>query len=223
MRWLILGSVVLAGLSGLLFIGHAQIDASHGASGLLRELWILHDVGAEHNVPTWYASLLWALLGASGVLAAALDAPRRGRWTVLAVVAVVASIDEYAQLHERLAVLGDIIASALGWELWFTWVIPGILIAVAVAMVLMPLMMELPARARTLILAGGCVFLASAVGMEILGGLLLGQGAPAWSYVLVTLIEETGELLGLSLAIGGVLSLFEVRCTRAGHDVRFRM
>lgn len=148
---------------------------------------------------------------ALAALLAARGTERRAGWVVLAVVAGDASIDEFTQLHERLAVVGAPIADALGWELWYTWVIPGALVAILVAALLLPLFRSLPRESQRLVLAGGALFLVGALGFEVLGGLVAGSSAPAWAYVLVTMVEEALEMVGVVLAIGGVLAAIERR------------
>ncbi|WP_150108488.1 hypothetical protein [Brachybacterium muris] len=61
------------------------------------------------------------------------------------------------------------------------------------------------------------------MGVETASGFLLmgNDWLVDWRFVLVTLVEETLEMLGVSLAVGSLLSLFERdRTTRAWRVVR---
>lgn len=60
--------------------------------------------------------------------------------------------------------------------------------------------------------------------METVSGLVLSafDGVGTWHYVVVTLIEEMLELLGLALAVGAVAGLHVWRRSPGGLQVRFR-
>lgn len=173
-------------------------------------LWYLFDVGREHNLATWFASVLWAALGACALLAGLVSGRRRVGWVVFAAVAFAVSVDEYAELHERLDVVGDALAVGLGVDLWFTWVLPGLALGAAIVLALGGLVWSLASRARALLVAGGVVFALGAIGLETLSGFVLAafEGQVTWHYVGVTLAEEMCEMVGVSLAIAGLLHVF---------------
>lgn len=93
----------------------------------------------------------------------------------------------------------------------FPWLVIGVPLALLVGLLLLPLVLSLPKRTTLGILAAGALFLSGAVGMELLSGYVLAY--QEWvvnsRYVLVTLIEETLEMLAISLAVASLLSLFE--------------
>ena len=223
--WLAGGGVVLASLAGLFFVGMVLTTPGEKVHSLFFQLWYLFDVGAERNIPSWYASMLWAAFAGSAFAAAVLACRKRVSWAAMGLVGVAASIDEHSELHERLDQIGTPLAEALGWDLWFTWVIPGVVIAVVVAALLLPLVLSLRPRSRWLVLAGGAVFLLGAIVVESLSGLVLAHFADqvTWHFILVTLVEELLEMLGLALAIAGVLAMFDVsRLPERAWTVRFR-
>lgn len=93
----------------------------------------------------------------------------------------------------------------------FPWLVIGVPLALLVGLLLLPLVLSLPKRTTLGILAAGALFLSGAVGMELLSGYVLAY--QEWvvnsRYVLVTLIEETLEMLAIGLAVASLLSLFE--------------
>lgn len=93
----------------------------------------------------------------------------------------------------------------------FPWLVIGVPLALLVGLLLLPLVLSLPKRTTLGILAAGALFLSGAVGMELLNGYVLAY--QEWvvnsRYVLVTLIEETLEMLAIGLAVASLLSLFE--------------
>lgn len=93
----------------------------------------------------------------------------------------------------------------------FPWLVIGVPLALLAGLLLLPLVLSLPKRTTLGILAAGALFLSGAVGMELLSGYVLAY--QEWvvnsRYVLVTLIEETLEMLAIGLAVASLLSLFE--------------
>lgn len=219
-RLLVVGALVLVGIAA---VSHTVWLLTGFTDEFWFQLWYLFDVGREHNIPTWYASFLWATLGALGVLGAALT-QRRAGWLVLAVVAFAASIDEYAELHERLDSVGAPLAASLGLDVWFTWVLPAIAIVVLVVVALIPLLRALPPAQLWLLVLGGVLFVGGALGVETLSGLVLlaSGGEVNRVYVYVTMVEELLELVGVAVAIGAVAALYSWRARDGRLAVTFR-
>lgn len=220
-RWLLLTATLLVVASGLTYLGFALSGWQSPGWGLA---WFLFDVGREHNVPTWFSSFLWAGLAAMAALGAAVTPRRRPAWVVLAAVAAFASVDEYAELHERLDAIGNEWAAILGWELWFTWVLPALPLLAVVAVLLFPLVLSFPRGQRRLLLLGGALVVGGGVGVESVSGLVLAHfdGVVTWHFVVVTLLEEWCELTGVVLAVGALAGLHEWQAADGELSVRFR-
>lgn len=173
-------------------------------------VFYLFDVGREYNIPTWYSSMLWALLGLLALFIGSQARRFRASWILLGIVGLAASIDEYQELHERLDGIGFVLSEYLPFYVPFPWLTVGVPLAVVVGLLLLPLVLSLPRRTTFGIIAAGTLFLSGAVGMELLSGYVL--ASQEWvvnsRYVLVTLIEETFEMLGIGLAVASLLSLF---------------
>ena len=162
------------------------------------------DVGREYNMATWYNSGLWLLLGGLAAMIALARPAFRRSWWLLAVVALLASVDEYLEIHERFDVPGDRLAALLPFDVGFTWVLVGAPIALVIGLLLLRLVLSLPRRALIGILVG-------AVGVESLNGRHL--AASDWivdnRYIYGTMIEELLEMSGIALALAALISLFQ--------------
>ena len=171
--------------------------------------WGVMDVAREQSVPAWYSSVLWAVFALAAFVMAAMTRLRRVSWVLLGLVGLAASADETVALHERLGSVGDRMAEALGIEVQFAWAIPGAVLALGVVALLWRLVWSLPRTARALLIAGGAVFLLGALVLETISGqiMLRFDGVVTWHQHLVTHFEELCEMLGLSLAIAGILRL----------------
>ena len=169
------------------------------------------DVGREYNMATWYNSGLWLLLGGLAAMIALAGPSFRRSWWLLAVVALLASVDEYLEIHERFDVPGDRLAALLPFDVGFTWVLVGAPIALVIGLLLLRLVLSLPRRALIGILLGGALFLVGAVGVESLNGRHL--AASDWMvdnrYIYGTMIEELLEMSGIALALAALISLFQ--------------
>lgn len=206
---LALTAAALVMLSVLADIGVAGTTPDSHANTFFQWFRSLVDLNLERNLPTWFASLLWAGLGAVSLVAASL-ARRRTGWVLVGAVALLASLDEYVGLHERLNMVTRPATRILfGAEMPYAWVIIGGPLAVIVGLMLLPFVRSLPSCARQLILAGGAAFLLGSVGTEIVASFIVQVStAESWAYRLAVVVEESLEMAGVILALTGVLTLF---------------
>jgi hypothetical protein len=183
----------------------------------------LVDLDAEANVPTWFSTLVLALLAlACAVTGVLLRARGERAWPLLlpAAVAAVLSLDELAQLHEQLQLVGDRLDLSTAGA--FGWVLPGAAVVVAVGAVMVLAGRAMAPRLRWSLVLAGLVFLAGALGVEVLAGPLYrpgtGDEVPVQStaYVLSGALEEGLEMAGALVALAAVLSLLRVRPTPQG-------
>lgn len=220
--WLVGISTAVVVVSGLLYVA---VVLTGFESSPWHELWVLFDIAAEHNAATWLASALWAFLALVAIAVGA-HAPRlRASWFFLAVVAVYASIDEFAMLHERFYRIGDRLTPYLPFDPFsYRWVVAAVLFAVVVAVLLAPLALQLPRPIMIGLLAAGFVFLLGAVGVETWGGFVERDfgGQVTWHLKLLMHLEEWLEKVGVALAIWSVAEMLVVRRTEEGVATRFR-
>ena len=211
-RWLLLPSLLLAPLSGLLY-AVVRSTGSYDRDQGWNLLWSAFDIGAEGNIAVWFAATMWLLVGALAALAALTSERFRASWWVFATVAVIASADEAAQLHERLFYVGDRVASALPGDLYYSWVIPGTAIALVVAALLIRLVLALRTRVTVGLIGSAVVFLLGALVIESISGIVERDQGMSDLYVAIMYVEETFELIGVAWAVIALASMF--RLTRS--------
>lgn len=161
---------------------------------------------SETNLPTWYATLKLAVL-AAGFALLAWVLSRRGQrrgWTLLlpAAIALYLSLDEFAQIHERL----DRYASVSGLDYTGDWMLvaaPVFVFAIGAAAILTwAIWGDWWTGIRLLV--GAFLYAAAAAGLELAqnfvdrGGALLGVLAVA---------EELGELVAVTIVLWVVAEL----------------
>jgi hypothetical protein len=188
------------------------------------------DLNIESNVPTWYSSAAFLVTAVTlGVVAAVKRRQRDAfawHWTILAVMFVYLSLDEVSRLHEHWGVvleqpLGFLrTARKAGGMFRNLWVIPAGLLAMVVGLIYLRFLRHLPGETRRLFVISGMLFIAGAVGMEMIGSRFsaLGLRAGAWFAVLVT-IEELLEMGSIVLFLHGVLRYAET--TIGAVELRF--
>lgn len=200
----------------------AVVTGSPVPTGVWHQLWNAFDIGAEGTVAVWYGAALWLTLGLCAILAALLAPRHRPSWWLFAAVCLVASADESSALHERMLFLGDRMRPWVPFDVFYSWVIPGIVIALVVAALLMRVVLALRPKVTLTLILAGLIFLTGAVAIETATGYVhLGTGGFSSLYVVLTYIEETFELVGVSLAIIALASMFLVRRESGTISVRF--
>lgn len=183
----------------------------------IRSLIRLVDFSAEKNIPTLYSSS--ALLVAGVLLSViALAHKRRGSssrpWSALAVIFLFLAIDETVLLHER---VGGPIREALGTSglLFFAWVIPYGIALVVFVIVYSRFLLRLPRRIGVLFGLSGGVYVAGAIGFEMLGGRHYSlYGRDDLGYAVLYTCEDLLEMLGVAIFIYALLLYIadELKC-----------
>lgn len=206
-----------------LFACEAFFGLMHVAIGMLpsmpETLAQLFHIGLEANVPAWFSSLQLALVGLL-LLAFFLHERSRGTmaWGLLmgAGAFLFLSMDEAAQVHEFVS--GVIHKRVLDTEIqdtafrktgYWMFILPPFLIAgLWICWRMMrPYLSGQPARRK--LIGGFVLFLACATVPEILFNFV----KDPWK-LLEQVVEEVGEMAGITIILWGVLQLL------AAHDVR---
>lgn len=173
----------------------------------------LFNLDGELTLPAWFEStmmLFAALLMALSGAAARRHDPRNAMpWFVLAGIFVFLSADESMQIHERLSIVVNSFGSFSG-VLAYSWVVVMTPIAIGIGVVFLPFLRRLPSPVGRRLLVAGIVFVAGAIGCELIGGWLMSRGITGWPYALEVAAEETLEMAGLVLAIGAVLDYLRI-------------
>ena len=178
----------------------------------------LFNIGLEGNVPTFFASLL---LFFNGLLFLFLwritDTGEAGRkaWLLLSVVFLFLSVDEFASIHELL--IEPVRESVdTGGLLYFAWVIPYAIAVTILGIIVAPPLWRLGSRYRILFGVSAAIFLAGAIGVEMLGGHYFeSQDAEVnLHYRLFQTAEESLEFSGLIVLVYTLLDLLHARVSR---------
>ena len=170
----------------------------------------IFDFDIEGNVPTLYSTV--ALLVCSVLLSiiARSKWKRVGDWRMcwlsLAVIFLFLAIDEGVGLHEYLSEIFERFMEPEGL-LYFLWVVPYGIATVIVGLIYLRFVLNLPKRTRALFVASGVIFLAGALGLEMLSAWEVDRHSEyTITYCLLYTFEELFEMLGIVLFIYALLS-----------------
>jgi len=177
-----------------------------------RQVMPLFALEMEGNLPTLFSTAL--LLACSLLLALVFRGiPKgdRGRlaWIVLAALFAFLALDEFAGLHERLVPVGKALLSGPG-PFAREWIVVYGLLFVPLGLLFVPFLRRLPRETRHLWIVAGTVFLAGAVGLELLTG-WYGTRVAATTPVraLLNISKEALEMVGVLIFLYGLLDYIE--------------
>lgn len=192
------------------FLGHGRLF------GLVN----LFDFNREHNLPTYFSALL-VLLNALLFYLLYRNKPlsRYGMaFLLLCGVFLFLAFDEVFSLHE---ILNEPLRAYLQAEgvFYYAWLIPYALVALLLALSLIPFFLKLPRRYRYLYLLSGALFISGAVLMEMVGGRHFELHGKDFTYHLFTTFEELLEMAGMLLCLYTNLNYLEQ--TTGGVQVTF--
>lgn len=198
----------------LLLAGNLGLAALHAANGIagapFRKINRLVNMNEEGNIPAWFSSVQWmSVAGLFGFVA--WQSRRKGdrSWsvsTLLAVLFALLSMDEVAQVHERLSIgLSDKLMGGQGpyGAMWL------VALGLPVAFVLWRGALRLRAAfdaapgSLRLYLAGLALFTFGALLLEPALQLLGLRDIPWW----LVMLEETLELVGVTTLVWSGLTL----------------
>ena len=200
-------------LAAVLFLAVAHV----GASVLRYELDITHawglvdtfDLNFENNVPTFFATMLLvtsATLLAVIALTAARDARDARYWKSLALLFLFLALDEDASLHELLIDPVRAILPVSG-PLYFAWIIPYGFAVLLAGLLYLRFVLALRTRTRNLFIVAGALYVAGALGFELLGGWYMSRHGELEDlpYSFLVAGEEVLEMTGLVAFIYALL------------------
>ena len=163
----------------------------------------LFNVGAEANVPTFFSTLLFILLSTGSFVLG--KGKNNIAWNLTSLLFLFLALDEFTQIHEQFTGIFQQLLNADGF-LFFAWVIPYGIILILLAIVYIPFLIKLSKKTKTYIFLGAGLYVLGAIGFEMIGATLYQPGTPTGMYILVSGIEETLEIVGLLLALKGVVN-----------------
>lgn len=146
------------------------------------------------------------LLAINGMVARVRSEPRSAGWFLFAILFAVLSLDEAAQLHERLSVIGRNMVVPSGFLL-FPWVVPGAIITLVIGVASLFWLQILPRVTAVRFLVAGAIFVGGALGIEMLEAAVADHYGTlnVLPYYLLSTLEESMELVGVILFIRALL------------------
>lgn len=207
-RWMTVASAV-AVMASLVTYAIARAAAATPQGEFWAEVHENLSVGVERNLPTWWATVLWAGFALAAWAQWLVASEKRMAWMFLSLVGWGASIDEALMLHDRLSAPSGRIETIAGIDLGgATWVLLGGVVAASVGLTLLRFVLGLPGETRRDLLVGAALFLLGAVGFEVLSSLFFeSTGEFGWAVVTLIHIEEGLEFAGVVIATRGLLRL----------------
>ena len=204
-------ALFLGAIAVLLLIAHLGAEAVRTTVGenlpdRATGMWNLDE---ENNVPTWFASMLLALVGFGFAFVGLMKYQERDRhyrqWFAIALIPLFLSLDDMAQLHEALSSpLSD--EYGFGGLLRWAWIVVAIPVVLVLTVLFVPFLRRLPGRTMALLLLGAGVTFSGGVILEMFegwrvdssghGGLLL--------FSMVT-VQEMMEMIGSIIALYAVI------------------
>lgn len=165
----------------------------------------IFDMDNELSIPTWLSQfiLLSAALMAFVVARSQVKLKRADTkyWYVIAVLLLYMSIDEGASIHELVSGPLTSLFHTSGSLFSFGWVIAGLAVVTLVAIFFFRFWWRLPSRVRKLLAIAAIIYIGGTVGMEMIGGYFDSHYGRGFIYDILTMLEESMEMLGAGLAL----------------------
>lgn len=179
---------------------------NHGSVYGLVPMFLLN---AEGNIPTFFSAtnLLFGSMLLMLVAALTRRTGRRfaGTWLLLGLGALCVAVDEAAQVHELLDENPQWTNGSLTGE-DSPWVLVYGAIAVVLVIASARLFLHLPRRFQLMFSLGAAMFVAGAIGLEIIGAQELTTVGKTWYYEAVNGVEEVLEMSAVTLVNASLLA-----------------
>ncbi len=169
----------------------------------------------EHNLPTFFSVALMLtsglLMAVIGIYAIVHRKGYSGYWLLMTPIFFFMAYDDYKEIHEQLGVLIREHFTLTGF-LNFAWYIPVVPVLFILFLFYLRFLWHLPQETRNRFLAGAVIFVMGAVGLEAVGSKIINEGASFFVFVMLANVEETVELVGLSLFVAALLDYLAKYC-----------
>ena len=213
--------VMSLGVLGMVFqVANRLLPAGYPLDVTLTRLT---NIDIEGSIPNWFSTSL--MLASAGLLALIAYVMQRSgnryarHWGGLSAIFVYLSIDENVSIHN---VMDGRFRDAfhLTGIFHYVWVFPAAIVLLIFLAIYRPFLLDLPSNLRRWLIVAGGVFVAGAMGMEMVGGLYASaNGVETLTYYMIVTVEEMLEALGLVIFIYGLLSFIH---TYLSVDVHLR-
>lgn len=176
------------------------------------KIWLL-DVDSEESAFTWLSivatfSAAWLLFEVAGI-AAKQRSHFKWHWYFLAALFLLLSFDEFASIHEKISAVLSARMENTGF-MYFAWAAPAGVVSLLGLAAFVPFIRSFPPRLAVLLVVSAAVFLAGAVGFEMIGGSVAEvEGIDSVRFRMLANIEEGLEIAGVLILIYVLLSHLE--------------
>lgn len=209
LTYLLIAGFVILGLH-LLFQA-LNLLVYHQQHGQFYELSNRFDFDDESSVPTWFSQILFLVLSVGSALAAYLSSDKRVRrlWAIIAVVALVFSIDEIAGLHEFLLQTLHVVfyKDAGPGSLSNAWLLVAPVVLLVTGIFITSMLRRFPKRTMVLFSGSVIVFLVGAIGVDAFNSLV--ERESFMSQGLLVGVEESFEIFSLIIIVYAVTDYLE--------------
>lgn len=173
----------------------------------------LFNFDREANIPSLFSVLLLLFSGFALLLNRYFENNEKlfKGWTIISALFFYLSIDEGSQTHESIMDVIKIFYTGSG-VFYFVWVIPAIIAVIILFFLLYKFFSLLPNTFKKQFLTGMSIYLAGAIGMEMVGGFFVSNfGDGSIIYPLIIVVEESLEIIGsIVIFMAGVNNLKKI-------------
>lgn len=170
----------------------------------------LFNVNAEVSIPTWYSQFQLLLTAILALFIGYIATSYKAYWFWLSGIFLYLSIDEGSGIHELTSSLVTKTFNLTPGPI-FSWILLFGLAFAVIGIIYYRMVSSLPRPVNKLIILGALVFVAGAIGFEIIGSWIASQSGneKGIAYGLIVGVEEFLEMVGISIFIYALLLYIE--------------
>ena len=105
----------------------------------------------------------------------------------------------------------------------FAWVFPYLFLVFVVGMFFIRFLFRLPAATRNQYVIAGCMYVAGALGLELIGGKYKDMHSADLGYYLIITVEELMEMLAMIIFLNGTLRYYMAFQEKSELQLRFTL
>lgn len=163
----------------------------------------------ENNLPTLFSGVQLAIAALLALgIAYFVRSQQTGKarpWFIIAAVLSYLGIDDMASIHDHidLAIMARVETTGL---IHWPWVIPYAILALGIMIYFVPFFFKLPVKTRLFFATSAAMYIFGGIGMEMIGASHAEHaGEDGLQYAIYTTIEESLEMLAVTLLIAGLI------------------
>ena len=178
----------------------------------------------EANFPSLYSALALGfcsyLLAIISIVKKAQKARYAKHWKTLSLIFVFLAVDEACSIHELFI---PVLRGAMNAKgiFYFTWVVPAFFLLIIFLIAFRNFILNLPKKTKTLFVLAGIVYVAGALGMELVGGYIADTIGYNTFYGMASTVEELLEMLGIVIFVNGLLSYIQSQLSELHFSLSF--